>query len=289
MEKKCVFISHINEEREIAIALKKLLDQAFLGMIDVFVSSDPRSLPAGEKWLSRITQALQDCAVEIIIASPRSVARPWINFEAGAGYVRDVPVIPFCHSGMFPDKLPKPLCFLQAVVATDSARIKQILPVLAKSIGCGVPENVPIDDFAKAVKIYENTSEEIANFEQRTEHSFDNDLKPHELAALVTIAEEVDVPEAYVYSRALPREYVKAGFTNFALKIAMAKLCRLGLLEMISKEDRDGDLYYLVKITLSGWEQLELHQETLVVLNNDSNDRNEDATNFGDYDEGVPF
>jgi hypothetical protein len=47
MPKPLVFISHITEEKDIAGALKVLVESAFLGMIEVFVSSDPTSIRLG--------------------------------------------------------------------------------------------------------------------------------------------------------------------------------------------------------------------------------------------------
>ncbi len=51
MQKKLVFISHITEEKEIAQALKSLVESTFLHMIEVFVSSDPTSIKLGRQWL----------------------------------------------------------------------------------------------------------------------------------------------------------------------------------------------------------------------------------------------
>lgn len=154
MSKQLVFISHITEEKELAIAFKELVEKSFLGMIDVFVSSDAGSISVGRKWLDDITSALKTCAVEIVLCSPRSVTRPWINFEAGAGWIRDIPVIPLCHSGMEPSSLPLPLNLLQAAKAGDAESLRLILPVLAKAIGSNIP-TVDFDEFVKRVKVCE--------------------------------------------------------------------------------------------------------------------------------------
>jgi len=47
MSKKIVFISHIKEEKELALQVKHFIEDAFLGIIDVFVSSDENSIPLG--------------------------------------------------------------------------------------------------------------------------------------------------------------------------------------------------------------------------------------------------
>jgi hypothetical protein len=154
MSKSIVFISHITEERKIAIAFKNLIETSFLRMIDVFVSSDDHSISLGQKWLDNITDALKNCSIEIILCSPKSVLRPWINFEAGAAWIRNIPVIPLCHSGMTPSSLPVPLNLLQAASASQISSLNLIFPVLARSIGSQVPK-VNLSDFIKEVQEFE--------------------------------------------------------------------------------------------------------------------------------------
>lgn len=154
MSKHLVFISHISDEKEIAIAFKQLIESSFLGMIEVFVSSDEHSISMGQKWLAEITNGLKTCVIEVILCSPESVRRPWINFEAGAGWIRDIPVIPLCHSGIEPSKLPLPLNLLQAANASEVSSLKLIFPVLAQAIGSKTPE-VDFNEFVTKVKNFE--------------------------------------------------------------------------------------------------------------------------------------
>ncbi len=154
MTKPLLFISHIAAEKEVAIALKTLVEREFLNMIDVFVSSDDSTIGLGQKWLDAITDALRRCVVEIIVASPVSVKRPWINFEAGSGWIRNIPVIPLCHSGMAPSSLPIPLNLLQAAVATEVSQLKLVFPVLAKALGSASP-SPDFDAFIQQVKDFE--------------------------------------------------------------------------------------------------------------------------------------
>ena len=140
MSKSIVFISHIGPEKEIAIAFKELIEASFLGMIEVFVSSDEHSISMGQRWLDNITNALKTCSIEIVVCSPQSFKQPWINFEAGAGWIRDIPVIPLCHSGMEPSKLPLPLNLLQAASANQVSSLNLIFTVLAQAIGSHTPK-----------------------------------------------------------------------------------------------------------------------------------------------------
>ena len=154
MKKPLVFISHITQEAEMATEVKTLIEQNFVGMIEVLVSSDCNIIKMGQKWLDSISEALGHCAIEIVICIPLSVQRPWINFEAGAGWVRGIPVIPLCHSGMEPSKLPVPLNLLQAAKLTDLNALKLVFPVFANALGASSPK-IDFTDFIKKINDFE--------------------------------------------------------------------------------------------------------------------------------------
>jgi hypothetical protein len=94
----------------------------------------------GVKWLQQLDLELGKAAVLLILASPTSVTRPWVNFEAGAGWSKNVPVVPICHSGMLPGQLPLPLSLLQAFQASDPARVRDLYKVIADATGCASPD-----------------------------------------------------------------------------------------------------------------------------------------------------
>lgn len=154
--KPVLFISHITEEKEVALKLKELIDGAFIGLFDTFVSTSPESIQMGNKWLDQISNALHKSAIAIIICSPASVKRPWINFEAGAAWVRDINVIPLCHSGIKPSELPVPLSELQGALASDPSSVRLVLSVLAQALNSKVP-NPDVTDFTKFVSEFEST------------------------------------------------------------------------------------------------------------------------------------
>jgi hypothetical protein len=47
--------------------------------------------------------------------SQRSVARPWVNFEAGAAWLADKMLIPVCYGNLSKDALPHPYSGIQAL------------------------------------------------------------------------------------------------------------------------------------------------------------------------------
>ena len=154
MSKLIVFLSHIHEEAALAQTVKAFIEDSFLGLADVFVSSDPRSVSFGQQWLARITESLRDCSVEVILCSPVSIERSWINFEAGAGWIRRIPVIPLCHSGLDRSALPVPLNLLQSANASDSQHVRGMLGTIAEALQSRVP-GADIAVFVQAVRAFE--------------------------------------------------------------------------------------------------------------------------------------
>jgi hypothetical protein len=139
MNKPKVFISHISEESRIAQLIKSQVSADFLGMIDVFVSSDQVSISVGSKWLDEVDEALKDAQIELILCSKHSVLRPWINFEAGAGWVKGIPIVPICHTGMRPVDLPIPLNMLQGIQASEPSGWQRVYNLLASKLGSAIP------------------------------------------------------------------------------------------------------------------------------------------------------
>src|SRR5215831_18224791 len=139
-----VFISHIKEEKELAALLKGRIDEDFLGKVECFVSTDTESILAGANWLSSVEKALNDASVEVILCSPLSIKRPWINFEAGDGWMRHIPIVPLCHSGLTPRELPMPMAVLQAISASEPADLPRLYTTTANAHDSRVPQ-APFD------------------------------------------------------------------------------------------------------------------------------------------------
>lgn len=139
MPKRSIFVSHISAESELAQALKKHLTRDFLGSFEVFVSSDGRTIKAGSNWLDELSGGLRQAMALFVLCSEEAVKRPWVNFEAGGGWVRGIPVIPLCHSGMTPETLPIPLKLLQAVELGRAEGLRGLYEVAAERLGMQAP------------------------------------------------------------------------------------------------------------------------------------------------------
>ncbi|GAB3445327.1 toll/interleukin-1 receptor domain-containing protein [Massilia solisilvae] len=142
---KLVFLSHIHEEKDLALLLKVALEDEFGGFVDVFQSSDGVSIPAGANFLKRVENGLADCVAAIYLISPQSVKRNWINFELGAVWIRsvlstragdgEIPALPICHSGSTPGSLPAPLNNLNGILATEASQLEAAFRSIQSAVG----------------------------------------------------------------------------------------------------------------------------------------------------------
>lgn len=121
-----IFISFIHEEQDVAAAIKRLLEEKLQDVLTptlagrVFLSADDWQVFAGEIWLERIREELDSATVVVLLLSSRSVRRPWVNFEAGAAWLRkEKIIIPACFGGLTKDDLPKPYSGIQALNLPD--------------------------------------------------------------------------------------------------------------------------------------------------------------------------
>jgi hypothetical protein len=160
-----IFISHIHEETEAAQAIQQAIEQEFSGFVDVFVSSDGKSIPPGANFLKRIEDSLTNCAGAIYLISPISVKRNWVNFELGAVWVRnsmsvknsgpEIPTIPICHSGMTPGSLPMPLSNLNAINGNSASQLELAFKAIQNAVGGKGSLKTDFDELAKRIIDFE--------------------------------------------------------------------------------------------------------------------------------------
>ena len=129
-----LFVSHISEEAEIAALLKQTIEEDFLELVKLFQSSDIGSIAAGDDWLAAVQQALNEAAAVIVLCSHASIQRPWVQFELGAAWSRQVPIIPICHSGLRAADLPMPLSRREAVELAAPDGFARLYQAIAKII-----------------------------------------------------------------------------------------------------------------------------------------------------------
>ena len=110
-----VFISYVHEDEAVANAVQQILVADLKLQFQIFIVSDRRQVVAGADWLQQIKDNLKDSEVVILMMSRRSVHRPWVNFEAGSGWILGKTLIPVCYGNMRNGQLPKPYSDFQGV------------------------------------------------------------------------------------------------------------------------------------------------------------------------------
>jgi TIR domain len=134
-----IFISHITEEAGVAARLKLRVTEDFPDQVKIFLSSDTESIAAGEEWLSSVSAAIRNSSIFIVLCSPVAITRPWVNFEAGAAWMQDIPLIPACFAGLRPRDLPMPLSTRQGLELNDAQGWRRLYASIAQVLHCQPP------------------------------------------------------------------------------------------------------------------------------------------------------
>lgn len=233
--------------------------------------------------------------MEIVIASPTSVKRPWVNFEAGAGWIRDVPVIPLCHSGTTPASLPMPLSEVQAALATDKEELARLVPVLAEAIGSAEPL-VDWSEFVDVVErceaAYRAQSEQIKALEEHSPVLPTHGLLPHDLAALLVIGENVAGTDEGYAMWSLRNDMESAGYTKLAATLAITSLTRKGFVAscLIESTYSNDEPTPGAKITEEGWIWLDENKDRLSLIHSKPRAAPPDESQpASPYEDDIPF
>ncbi|HEY9029525.1 MAG TPA: toll/interleukin-1 receptor domain-containing protein [Burkholderiaceae bacterium] len=130
-----IFISHISGEADMAALLRQLVDEDFPGRVEFFTSTDVGSINTGADWLKAITRAIERASTVIVLCSRDSVHKPWVQFELGAAWIKGVPIIPVCHSGLKVDALQEPLSRLQGLELGTELGLERLFQGVSKALG----------------------------------------------------------------------------------------------------------------------------------------------------------
>lgn len=150
-----IFISHAVANKNIAKALSDTLEAARED-VTTFLASRPGDIRADEDWLDGIEHALQKADTYIVILTPESVLRPWVNFEAGAAWFFKRQLVFVRIQALLTDEIPLPINSRQ-VYAID---VEDQLIAVFKTIG------LPLADPDQAVaKILEQAVTETVTGE----------------------------------------------------------------------------------------------------------------------------
>jgi len=155
-----VFISHATGESELARLLKEQIEADFIGLIQVFVSSDGASIVVGTTWLNDIVGKLGSADIYVALCSQDSVDRPWINIELGAALSRGKKIIPIYHTDLTVETFQRrPLSDYEGFNAHDAEGLRSLYSVFQQAIGSRMPT---VDFAALASKVEEFEARYVA-------------------------------------------------------------------------------------------------------------------------------
>jgi TIR domain len=197
MQRFSVFLSHITVESRLADLIKRHLVHDFIGLVEVFESSDRLSIPAGAKWLTEVMEGLQRANLHLILCSQDSTSRPWIQFEAGAAHLRQIPIVPLCHGGLTCAQLPVPLSEYEGIQASEPEGLVALYRAIATALGSSIPE-IDFRAFADEVDAFE------------AEYAKEKDLTSPKVS-LERVVERIHDPKALCISSP---QFTKLGFEN---------------------------------------------------------------------------
>src|SRR3989304_5542040 len=175
IKKPTLFISHATSDGEFAEAVKQEIDKVFANGINVFSTSSPGAIPAGNDWLSDIENRLNTAQAIIAIVTPVSIERPWLWFEIGATWLNgrkgDCRIYPLCAQEINLSELPEPLSRLQALSLGKATDLKLLFEALVKQFGFGNMASFRASNISKRIPKYKNVKVKDVDLGDRTFYS----------------------------------------------------------------------------------------------------------------------
>jgi hypothetical protein len=156
-----IFISHAIANKTIARSLADTLEAARKD-VTTFLASRPGDIRADEDWLRGIERALQEANTYIILLTPESVLRPWVNFESGAAWFFQRQLIFVRIQALSTDDIPLPINSRQVYALDDKEQLLAVFKTLGLTLA--EPELV-VANFADQAAAVIVTGEDEAAWE----------------------------------------------------------------------------------------------------------------------------
>lgn len=122
-----IFISHATANARLARTLAEAFES--LGAT-TFLASRAGDIRADEDWLRGIERALQETDAYIVLLTPESTLRPWVNFEAGAAWFSGKQLLFLRVQDLAPGDIPLPVSSRQVYALDDVEQLGAVLDAL---------------------------------------------------------------------------------------------------------------------------------------------------------------
>jgi hypothetical protein len=133
-DKKILFVSHAYADMEHALLLKKAVDGCFANVI-VFDASDSGTIKPGEDWVHSVLDNLRRSTLVIVIATERSMKRPWVWFEAGACWERSSKLLTFTVGKLHKGILQLPFGIYIALSLAIPEELESLFEIFTSDLG----------------------------------------------------------------------------------------------------------------------------------------------------------
>lgn len=146
-----IFISHTQNDKRIAEAIKRKLTEAYKGQIRFFLAV--HDLGGGNAWKDEIKKRLLDCNAIMTILTEQSVQKPWIFIEWSAFWVNEKMFYTLTTEEVRLASLVDPMKDRQNTVVTDLDQVKSLFRSLTDD--SKYPDGIPYDyadDFVVAMR-----------------------------------------------------------------------------------------------------------------------------------------
>lgn len=129
-----VFISHASLDSELAELVERQLK---LGNPDICVFRTTRvgQIPSGKEWLTHIQENIRASDRFLVLLTPWSMRRPWVNFEAGAAWHSEKHIVPVVAGSLEKGEVVEPLRSLQLLSLEDQSEATQAFTDLDSILG----------------------------------------------------------------------------------------------------------------------------------------------------------
>lgn len=147
-EEPVLFVSHAAVDMELALSLKKAVAQCFPSLT-IFDASDPESLKPTEDWVRCVLDNLKATNLVLVIATERSMTRPWVWFEAGASWEKTRRLATYGIGRTTKGSLPLPFSVYMAVTLTEPRDLEMLFHLIEARLG---GRNEHASDFEELAK-----------------------------------------------------------------------------------------------------------------------------------------
>lgn len=125
-----IFVSHTHQDKKIAEQIKKIINDAFSGHIQLYLAA--HELSPGTVWKDEIKRRLDSCNAIFSVISPRSLHKPWIYIEWTAFWLNDKLSYIFLTENVQVADLVSPMADLQTVSVSSVEDINRLFRNLAR-------------------------------------------------------------------------------------------------------------------------------------------------------------